>query len=81
MKINSLQLLGTVIDDYSMESFFDYYVDIQIQREKDDLKRIFFYEIETSIINEFEVNNSDSDFDYETEYITEDDYRNEYGFN
>jgi hypothetical protein len=78
MKINSLQLLGTVIDNYSMDSFFEYYVGIQIEREKDDLERIFLYEFETSIADEFD--DRDTDYDYEPEYITEDDYRNDYRF-
>lgn len=78
MKINSLQLLGTVIDNYSMDSFFDYYVAIQIQREKEELKKVFLYETESSIDDEFDY---DDDYYYESEYLTEDDYRNKYGFN
>lgn len=79
MKINSLQLLGTVVDNYSMDSFFEYYVDIQIEREKDDLKKILLYEIESSIDNEFDDYDVDYDYDYEPEHI-EDDYRDRYGF-
>lgn len=83
-KINSLQLLGTVVDNYSMESLLNYYVAIQIEREKEDLKRIFLYEIE-SFVDEFgrddmDYDNSDFDFD-ECEYLTEDDFREKYGFN
>lgn len=79
-KINSLQLLGSVIDNYSMESFFDYYVNIQIEREIDYLQKTVLYESEVLMDDDFGCeNNSDDDYDY-FEYWTEDDMRIKYGF-
>lgn len=82
MKVNSLQLLGTVVDNYSMDSFFDYYVGIQIQREKEDLHKIFLYEFENRIHEEGYYDDGEDRYfdDYEPEYFDEEDLLARHGF-
>ena len=73
-------MLGTVIKDYSLESFFDYYVDIQIEREKDHLRHVCLYEIERPL-EEYDDYHVDWDQEYDPyEYWTEEDLRVGHGF-
>lgn len=80
-KINSLQLLGTVIENYSMESLFDYYIDIQIQREKDHLRHVCLYETERPLLDNDDGYDTVVDWDDDGyEFWTEEDLRIQHGF-